>query len=396
MDWSSTNDPTASSASENAQATQQVIAFLIHDFLSPLQVRSPINETICTKIIASAKILLKLVQNALRATTITTTKVEILTTQLKHRKIRLANKIINEKVVQQQGAMDLLTAVGFIYDDTTKNEEAHLIFSPNDEGQNANFFIVTMQEELSAFQQKHQQQEDIAKKSKRVPTNQNENQGDIFLSEKERIERRIKAKKAKKAKAEERELARLRWMEDEDNRREIRKRKEKKMDDRKVNRAGGAEGESISIVADDVQKMNCVESNESLQSLRAKAQANWKKRCGRDEAMENIDKGNTVDVVSPKPQIESESSLHLNPNEPTKESPNNFTNPSTSISMDDNLEEDQSSSWQECLRNIPRCGPSQNIRNSSVFYKGKAKYIILFSYLYFCFNLTHSKSYPNN
>mmetsp|Transcript_329 Transcript_329/g.344 ORF Transcript_329/g.344 Transcript_329/m.344 type:complete len:1132 (-) Transcript_329:39-3434(-) len=370
---------------DTSNDTTQVIAFLIKDFLSPLQVLSPVNEVICMKVVASATILLKLVQNALQVSSTSTTGSSTLVdeaTANKYRTIRLSNKIIHEKVVTQLGAVDLLTTVGFLYEET--DGEKYLIFNHND-GTNiglASFFCVTLQEELAIFQKK----EDEYKKSKMIPS-VGDNEGNEFLSEKERKERQIKALKAKKAEKETRERAILRWNEDKSHRQEIEKRKQraKMIFDSTVNPS------ATQVKIRKVSSQNPVNSptsldsntpNESLESLRAKAQEAWLKKQNMNKKtktvkMMDIDEKETIEDVEIKGATNENTNLHASALQRHEEDDENMIslksaeNPPINHIHLPNAEEHLSPSWEEYMEHIPRCGPSHNIRNTSVFYRNK-------------------------
>jgi hypothetical protein len=408
MDSTQTQETITSVADKD---TLQVITFLIKDFLSPLQVRSHVNEIICNKVAASANILLKIVQNALQASIVTAptartdADVDVIAavaamdtaTAEKYRKIRLSNKVINEKVVKQQGAVDLLTAVGFVYFESAG--EKYLTFVPDKEGTNvglANFFCITLQEELATFQKKEKE----TKKNKKEPS-RDDNKGNTFLSEEERKARRIKANKLKKDKKAAKEIAMLRWNEDNERRRDIEKRKQN------IKSALTEVELSKEFAALTQTKIRKLESqnhehgttpNESLLALRAKAQKTWKQCHGVDNMVKSVEDMDidTEDATKDK-ELEVEKDPFIKHDalsplpvqhcaEKDEDSDKTLLKPVTVKSCTSQTvlvdsEEDKSPSWEECLEHIPRCGPSQNIRETSVFYKDTGKLCIINEYI---------------
>ncbi len=350
----------------------QVIAFLIKDFLSPLQVRSAVNEVQCSKVAATAKILHKLIQNAIRASLddakATNGVVLDAATSDKYRKIRLLNKTINEKVVKVPGAVDLLTAVGFAYDET--DSEKYLIFVPDSDNiALANLACVTLREDLDKFEQK----ETESQKHKKMPSKA-DNDENVFLSEKERKERRSKALKAKKAEKEARELAILRWNEDKSDRIEAEKRKQHAAKKAALTLDCGSDqshtytkirklSTSGTKASDSLTHSN--NPNELLQSLRMKAQAEWQRKHGMDTDDTDNDKVVEEPTVSNVNHDQDTDTIPLKP-AAKPEVPVTFNNHQLSADLE---EETRSPSWEECLKQLPRCAPSQKIRDTSTFYK---------------------------
>jgi len=220
---------------EETETMAQIISILISDFLRPLQdgsVSPQLQQY--SRISASAKILLQVVRNALLAEPL--------------RKIRLGNKIIQEKIVKEPGAMDLITAVGFAYCELEDGEK-YMVFVPNDDNVGlANLFCTVLQEELDKVQGQGQAQGQVqsspAKKETVVQNNtnvsgDNTNGNDQFLTEKERKERAIKSNKAKRAQKAERDRAKQLWDEDKEDRQ------------RKQNAGGQTLGTGTGTAADD-------------------------------------------------------------------------------------------------------------------------------------------------
>ncbi len=369
------------------QGTTEVIAFLIKDFLSPLQVRSAVNEIICTKVAAAAKTILKIVQNALQVSTnktIPTSSSDGTSSSSSHqgtyydaamvekyRKIRLANKVINERVVKQPGAIDLLTSIGFVYDDTSTDGEKYLLFVPDQDGVNvglASFFCSTMQDELTKY--KEREMEMNKNKKEHHPS---DNHGNEFLSQEERKARHKKGIAAKKAQKAERERAIARWNEDKGDRQEIKERKElvKNVVVKSKRVAIAPKERKANIVHRDEQFSS--DPMQSLQSLRAAAKASWENKRGKINVVvdttedANMDVGNNEINDEQINEVKDQKMPALPPSEKIQFSPDNSS--------------DLSPSWEECLKHIPRCAPAANIRETSVLYQRSSE----FSFVFCCF-----------
>jgi hypothetical protein len=142
-------------------------------------------------------------------------------------------------VVTVPYAVDLLTAVGFVYAEF--DNEKYLVFTESDQSvASANLFCSLMEEELQAIQAPlvaviHSAVNKTAsKKATTVSTEggqkdektPNNGDGSFFLSDEERKARVLKAKQAKLAKKAEKERAIKRWTEDQEERQNRQKKRE--------------------------------------------------------------------------------------------------------------------------------------------------------------------------
>jgi len=253
---------------------------LIADFLSPIKPShsnrsSRIEDPLAHKIKPSGAILLKIVRNALRSH-----KSEM------HRKIRLSNPKIQNMVFTVPYAVDLLTAVGFVY--LELDGEKYLMFSENDNNvATANLFCSVMEEELNRLEPPSfavGTHSFPAMKTTNVEKRTANSSQDKFLSEKERKERILKVKRAKRAKQVEKNLAIQRWAEDNEVRMEKQKlenhRKNEAKSDKRDNETfdaspyvnirklqEGSSKESSSLSED---------KDESLDTLTARAANAWR------------------------------------------------------------------------------------------------------------------------
>lgn len=349
------------------QSRVQIFSILISDFLLPLKPSSfskasRTEDLLAHKIKPSAKILLTIVRNALRCHQ-----------SEKHRKIRLSNPNIQKMVVTVPYAMDLLTAVGFVYAEF--DGEKYFMFSENEHNVvSANLFCSTMEEELNSMDPPsfaigtHSFPE--TKKTKSVEKNSIPDQ-DTFLLEKERKERTMRMKEEKRAKIVEKESTIQRWAEDQELRMERKKREtdcKKKRDDeaniRRLHESPSA-GTSASLSEDP----------KSLESLRVKAAGTWRSK--QHNSMSNGASevkhatSNSNDPVVNKTSDDSkgmpmdvEDVQDLKP----AASPEEEILPQLSDLLTSS-EIDMQPSWEESLEKISRCGPASGIRETSVLNK---------------------------
>lgn len=214
-----------------SSSSAQIFQLLISDFLSPLTSKQTENNTdlvLQQKLLDSAKVLVKIVRNALRSHQ-----------SEKFRKVRISNKKIQKMVVTVPYAVDLLTAVGFVYAEF--DNEKYLVFTESDQSvASANLFCSLMEEELQAIQAPpvaviHSAVNKTAsKKATTVSTEggqkdektPNNGDGSFFLSDEERKARVLRAKQAKLAKKAEKERAIKRWAEDQEERQNRQKKRE--------------------------------------------------------------------------------------------------------------------------------------------------------------------------
>jgi len=397
-----------SSSEREKESMTSVVSLVVADFLRPLEDPSRVNQINVDTIKASAKILHKIIRNALREDIAATTA-----NSDAYRKIRLSNPTIQKKIVQVPGAVDVLTVVGFAYcelDDDGKSEK-YLVFVPDGDNLGlGNLASIVIQEELEKYQTREDVRNAATASTVTVAAVSKPDDGDKFLSEKERKERNIKSKKARKVKLAQKEIAMRRWEEDKEARMEIKKRKlVVKQKDRKGIFGDHGDGdqeisEHNSSVGgystnDTIQKLTHTDDNESLQSVRSKIAQAWRvkqqhQRQTGGGGHDVISKGKTIEIIESEPLEDMDATIEDTHKDDNKEPslslppPNNDDKGNdddmkpaakTSITKDEatiittpNTAEEMleaSLSWENCLKCVPRCGPANGIRDSSTFYK---------------------------
>jgi len=409
-------------SSEKENMTR-VISLVVADYLRPLEDQSRVNQINVEKIKASAKILLKVIRNALR---------EDNSTADAYRKIRLNHPIIQKKIVQVPGAVDVLTVMGFAYCELEENgkQDKYLVFVPNENSLGlGNLVSIVLQEEIEKSQMREDVQKvtivstvtgDVTPVSKPKDVDDNDDQ---FLSQAERKKRNIKSKQVRKVKLAEKARAINRWEEDKESRMEVAKRKLIVKQDEKervlgndANQEDGNRNDSTIVRLENSTIQNSTNNNESLQSIRSKVAQAWKIKqhqaggneghgaTKKDMATTSL-KSETIKNMAPATMAETqkdnqeEPSLSLPPpGEDDQKDDDDIVmesslKPATKLSCSEDqmtakttttenaAVEDMacpfpnrqpielSPSWEDCLRSMPRCGPANGIRNSSTFYK---------------------------
>jgi len=391
--------------SSDKESMTRVISLVVADFLCPLEDTSRVNQIKADEIKASAKILHKVIRNALRENTATTN-----IDSDAYRKIRLNNPTIQQKIVQVPGAVDVLTVIGFAYCELEEDgkSEKYLVFVPDGDNLGlGNLASSILQEKLDEYQTR----DDVrnATIASAVTKPKDGDDGSQFLSEKERRERKNKSIKAKKIKLAEKEIAMRRWEEDQEARMEIKKRKLGVKDKESEGIPGNSdddsqEGEEKNNLIDGcstndtVQKSTHANDNESLQLIRSKVAQAWRvkqlqqqqhtgggdgdnevinKKILKSELLEDMD--STMEEIHKNDHKESSLDLPTPNNDDTGDDEDKkpaaktyTTNDETAIATTSNVSEEMlgpSLSWENCLNSIPRCGPAIGIRDSSVFYR---------------------------
>jgi len=355
----------------------QILSLLISDFLSPIKPShsnrsSRIEDPLSHKIKPSGAILLKIVRNALRSH-----KSEM------HRKIRLSNPKIQNMVFTVPYAVDLLTAVGFVY--LELDGEKFLMFSENDNNvATANLFCSVMEEELNSLEPPsfaagtHSfpaiKTTNVEKRTKNISQ-------DTFLSEKERKERTLKVKRAKRAKQAEKNLAIQRWVEDNEARMEKQKRESDRKNEAKSDKKDNETFDASPYV--NIRKLQegsskessllSEDKDESLDTLRARAANAWRLEQNHSNNSIDIDINATAKDAVSMPDKKMVSELNLDESSMSIDmedaqdlkpaaKPAGLSDPMISAKMQP--------SWEDCMENLPRCGPASGIRETSVFKQG--------------------------
>lgn len=311
----------------------EVLSILIADFLQPLQsnhqsIHIP-PPPAAVLISASAKIVIKLVRNALRENVDDT-----------FRKIRLSNKIIQEKVVKVPRAVDLLTAVGFVYCEL--DGEKYLIFVPDDNNMTmGNLFCTILEEQLSKVQivKPTMEKDKTVKSPLRKVDDKNENP---FLSEKERKERSLKIIQAKRERKIQKEREKKRWAEN----------KEVRSEKKKYTEASKRTDAAADIGNDHVQQA-CVLSRTNILRLQRLNEMKRKAAVIQNDER-NYVSDQSVDVDMKEGDTLEDSDMVEDQKPAAKPAP----------ASDESLK-----SWAEFLKSVPRCGPASGIRDTSVYYK---------------------------
>ena len=422
-----TGDETSSFSS-----SLQILNLLVSDFLQPLNNKPSTGNPIVVpavaqaqqqqqqqhydKIQASGKILLTIVRNALRSHQ----------SEPHYRKIRLGNKKIQSHVVTVPYAVDLLTAVGFVYDDENEKDddddddddnatldkhgcggEEYLLFSENEKNiATANLFCSIMDEELKKLEQLPTfaltSSTIITEKKKNKDSNSNSNiggEGDVLLSEKERNEKSLKVKTlkaAKLAKRIEKNLAIQRWEDDKKERmeRQQRQRQQQKQQQQKQQREKEndfarkkkAKAE-ISITGTGTDAMEMVIAEKPDDSMDVVVEEEEEIIAAVAAATDDDRKlpATTTTTTTPKLVEEAQESLDQMTLPPEQQIHSKIQMQASSSSLSSSP---LSLSWEESLKHIPRCGPAAGIRETSIFNKkGKLSYfnniLILVSFSFF-------------
>ena len=331
-------------------------------------------------------------------------------------------------VVTVPYAVDLLTAVGFLYAEI--DGDKFLIFSENEQNSiyRANLFCSTMEEELKKLEPPpfpvgiHSDSPTEATAKKAINTTSTtsagettkktkSNDGDtLFLSDQERKERMIKVRKAKHSRKVEKDLSIKRWAEDKMER-ENRENNRKKMEANKGIGKNNAEAMTSIISSKYIKIRNLDEQttspsknsspppsnrsdiagdpNESLESIRAKAADAWnKKHKSNNKSINNNSKsgsdndedGDSVMLSSNNPDVKDVSDARDSYMDVEEEDDKTNLKPAAvpksdlSQEVSDPILPDEINStrqsWEESLDSIPRCGPAPGIRETSVFNTG--------------------------
>jgi len=349
---------------DDNSSSSQIFHILISDFLSPIKPSSATKKFSNTKedlilqqkLISSGNILLMIVRNALRSHQ-----------SEKFRKVRMSNPKIQNMVIAVPYAVDLLTAVGFVY--AEMDGEKYLMFSENEHNiATANLFCSTMEEEMKKLEAPsfavgiHTSPSGTTVKetsSSSTGTDNKKKKSNNDTLEQERKKRVLYAKKVKLAKNVEKNRVIQLWAEDKEER-------QKRVVIRKLDETASPSTKNPPPTPP-ADLIIGGEVNESLESLRAKAAETWniikqKSNNNDNDSTMNENNGNDKD----NDDMEEDDASDLKPAAATSvlESVSQFV-PMTLLP-----ETDMRTTWQESLKFIPRCGPAIGIRETSVFNKG--------------------------
>jgi len=376
--------------SSEKESMTRVIDLVVAEYLRPLEDGpSRVNQINVDKIKTSAKILLKVIRNALREDSASTSDI--------YRKIRLQNPTIQQKIVQVPGAIDILTVVGFAYCELEENGklDKYLVFMPDEKNLGlGNLASSVIQEELEKFQSRENTKKATVSKPKYASDDDNQ-----FLSEEERTKRNIRSKEAKKAKLAEKERALRRWQEDKETRMEIAKKRLVVKQKVKIDHDNSDQTHNGNH---NDEKPAHIHNNETLISIRAKVAQAWEIKQeqntigdGGHDVVKGDDakKRQDLDATTLKEKhTQDQESLQAPKDGDQKDDDGLMTEACSKPAAKPPSDEDQTAaatdvndkqgdpstnkqlmkslpSWEECLECIPRCGPANGIRNSSTFYK---------------------------